>query len=79
MKETAYTGTRVLTSTQNHSSPVKREKHHETANQTTKCDRFLVLFTETDGYVHSLFLSETPFSMHSKSALTTAYAGLLFK
>ena len=40
------TGTRVLTSTQkNHSSPVKREKHHETANQTTKCDWFMSLWT----------------------------------
>jgi len=44
----------------NLSSPVKREKHHETAKQTMKWNWFLVLFTDTNGYAYSYLWHHFP-------------------
>jgi len=38
MKETVYTGTRYTQAHKKSLQSNKREKHHETANQTAKCD-----------------------------------------
>ena len=79
MKETAHTGTRVLTSTQ---KSLQSSKEKSITKQQTRLqnvtDSLSFLQKQTDTYTY-LFLSETPFSMRSKSALTTAHVGELLK
>jgi len=74
MKETAYTGTRVHTSTQK-ITPVQQREKSITKQQTrlqNVTDSLSFSQKQTDTYTH-LLLSGTPFSMRSKSALTTAH------
>ena len=56
---TVYTGKEYTQGHENHSSPVKREKHHETAHQIQNMtDSLSFSQKQTDTYTH-LLLSET--------------------
>ena len=65
MKETAYTGTRVLT---REKSITKQQTRLQNVTDSLSFSQ-----KQMDMYTH-LLLSETPFSMRSKSALTTVHA-----